>query len=113
MKTNIDDNVVTPHSVITAQVSPSSGGPYTVGQTGFSLSCVVSGTDNLNSPTLTYQWRRDGSIIPGQEGRLLSLSPLNASSAGQYTCRVTVSSQLLSSDVTAGSNALVVSIQCE
>ena len=42
-------------SVVTAQVTRSSSGPLTAGQTGFSLSCDVTGTENLNTPTFTYQ----------------------------------------------------------
>ena len=95
-------------------MTPSSNGPLTAGETGFSLSCDVSGTDNLNSPSFTYKWRKDGSIIPGQQGRTLSLSPLTISDVGQYTCNVTVASTSLSSDVPVTSgNTQLVSIQCE
>ena len=73
----------------------------TVGQTGFSLSCNVSGTDNLHSPMFTYQWRMDGSVISGQH---LSLSPLTTSHARQYTCRVTVASISLNRSITVISN---------
>ena len=85
----------------------------TAGQTGFSLDCDVSGTDNLNSPTFTYQWRMDGRALSGQQGRTLTLSPLAASHAGQYTCQVTVVSSSLSSDITVTSNTQTVNIQCK
>ena len=99
-------------SVITAQVTRSSSGPLTAGQTGFSLSCDVTGTENLNTPTFTYQWRRNGGVISGQQGSTLSLSPLTASNAGEYNCSVTVSSTSLSSTVTVNSdNTETVSIQ--
>ena len=101
-------------SVITAQVTHSSSGPLTVGQTGFSLSCDVTGTENLKTPTFTYKWRRNGGEISGQQGRTLSLSPLTASNAGEYDCSVTVSSTSLSSTVTVNSgNTETVSIQRE
>ena len=99
-------------SVITAQVTRSSSGPLTAGQTGFSLSCDV--TDNLNTPIYTYQWKRNGGIISGQQGSTLSLSPLNASNAGEYNCSVIISSTSLSSTVTVNSgNTETVSIQRE
>ena len=103
-----------PHThtpVITVQVTPSSSGPLTAGQTGFSLSCDVSGTDNLNSPSFTYQWRKDDDVIADQQGRTLSLSPLTASNAGQYICEVTVTSTSLSRPITIISNVHDVSIQ--
>ena len=78
------------YSVVTAQVIASSDGLLTAGQNGFSLTCNVSGTGNLNLPTFNYQWKKGGGIIPGQQGRTLSLSPLNVSTAGQYMCEVTV-----------------------
>ena len=102
-----------PTTVFTVQVTPSSSGLLTAGQTGFSLSCDVSGTDNLNSPTFTYQWRKDGDVISGQQGRILSLSPLTTSTAGQYTCRVTVTSTSLSRSITVINNSHNVSIQRE
>ena len=97
-------------SVITAQVTRSSSGPLTAGQTGFSLSCDVTGTENLNTPTFTYQWRRNGGVISGQQGSTLSLSPLTASNAGEYNCSVTVSSTSLSSTVTVNSNTDILSL---
>ena len=99
------------HIVITVQVTPSSGGPLTAGQTGFSLRCDVSGTDNLNSPTFTYQWQKDGDVISDQQGQTLSYSPLTASNAGQYICEVTVTSTSLSRSITIISNVQDVSIQ--
>ena len=100
------------NTVITAQVTRGSSGPLTAGQTGFSLSCDVTGTDNLNTPTLTYQWRRNGGVISGQQGSTLSLSTLVASNAGEYNCSVTVSSTSLSSILTVNSsNTATVSIQ--
>ena len=91
----------------------SSSGPLTAGQTGFSLSCDVTGTENLNTPTLTYQWRRNGGVISGQQGSTLSLSPLTASNAGEFDCSVTVNSTSLSSTVTVKSNTDIVSLLCE
>ena len=88
--------------------------PLTAGQTdGFYLDCDVSGTDNINSPTFTYQWRMNDRALEllDQQGRTLSLSPLVTSHAGQYTCQVTVGSSSLSSNITVTSNTQTVNIQ--
>ena len=77
-------------------VTPSSSSSLTLGQTGFSLTCDVSGTNNLN-PTLTYEWQRNGSVLSNQRERTLSLSPLSDSTVGEFVCKVTVDSTLLNS----------------
>ena len=87
-----------------------------VGQTGNTLTCDVSGADNLN-PTITYQWtRNDGSTQTpvGTSSNTLSLSPLRLSNAGDYTCNATVSSTLLNDDIPASAdNTQRVTIQSE
>ena len=87
-----------------------------VGQTDNTLTCDVSGADNLN-PMITYQWtRNDGSTQTpvGTNSNALSLSPLRLSNAGDYTCSVTVSSTLLSNDIiTSPGNPQRVMIQSE
>ena len=72
-------------------------GSLTLGQTGFSLTCDVFGADNLNSPTLTYEWQRNGGVLSNQQERTLSLSPLSGLHVGEYVCMVTVDSNLLNS----------------
>ena len=71
-----------------------------VGQTGNTLTCNVSGADSLK-PTITYQWTRNNSNTPTQVGnsRILTLSPLRLSNAGDYNCNVTISSNLLISPI--------------
>ena len=103
---------LTPHTVITVQVTFScANDSLTTGQTGFSLSCDVSETDNLNSPTFIYQWKKNGSVISDQQGRTFSsLSPLTASNAAQFTCEVTVSSPSLNESITVTSSTI--KIQC-
>ena len=73
-----------------------------VGQTGNTLTCDVSGADNLN-PTII--WIRNGStqIDIGDSG---TLSPLRLSDAGNYSCNVT--STLLSSPVAASNSQRVI-----
>ena len=74
--------------------------PLMVEQTGYTLTCVVSGADNIN-PTITYQWTRNGETVQDSSSRTLSLAPLTLSSAGEYTCNATVNSNLLNSDIQA------------
>ena len=86
------------------------GSSPTLGQTGFSLTCDVFGTDNLN-PTLTYEWQRNGNVVSNQRERTLSLSPLSDSHVGEYVCTVTVDSALLSSAEMETSGTHTVSAQ--
>ena len=76
-------------------VQITSSGPPSLGQSGYSLTCDVTGAENLNS-SITYQWTKDNGtqtqIQVGGDPRVLSFSPLRLSDAGQYTCQVTVSS---------------------
>ena len=76
-----------------------------VGQTDNTLTCGVSGADNLD-PTTTYLWTRDG----GKEVSCLStlpLSPIGLSDAGNYTCHATVNSDLLTNGITMSTNQIV------
>ena len=78
--------------------------PLMVGQTGNSLTCDVSGADNLN-PTII--WIRNGSTQTDiGDSRTVSLSPLRLSDAGDYSCNVT--STLLSSPVAASNSQRVI-----
>ena len=71
-----------------------------VGQTGYTLTCDVSGTDRL-SPTIAYQWTRNDRTTQTQVGssKRLTLPSLSLSSGGEYSCHVTVGSALLTSDI--------------
>ena len=89
--------------------------PLMVGQTGNSLTCDVSGADNLN-PIIAYQWTRNDGRTQTQVGtsRILKLPPLQLSSAGGYACSVTVSSSLLNNSITTSAvNPLRMVIQSE
>ena len=100
-----------PLAVVEAQVimTPTS---TTNRETGFIiLCCNVSGINNLNSSTITYQWQKDNSTVSTQDEQTLSLSPLRASHAGRYTCQATVNSTSLSSPITVNSNSQIVNIQ--
>ena len=82
---------------ITVMVTANLNAPLMVGQTGYTLTCDVSGADNL-TPMITYKWtRNDGStqIQVGTNSNTLTLSPLRLSNAGDYTCSATINSVLL------------------
>ena len=95
-----------PEPVITAMVS---GGTPTVTESYF-LTCTVTGADRLNS-TITYRWIKNNAAVSSETQSTLSFSSLSLSDAGQYRCRVTVSSTLLSRSISAVSNTLNVTLQ--
>jgi hypothetical protein len=79
-----------------------------VGQTGYTLTCDVSGASRLN-PMIT--WIKNGSIqTQVNNSTTLSLTPLSLSHAGSYSCSIT--STLLNNPVMATNNQ-VVTIQSE
>ena len=86
--------------LIVVTVTANLNAPLVVGQTGNTLTCDVSGADNLN-PTINYQWTRNDGATLTQVGnsRSLPLSPLRLTNAGDYTCNITVSSTLLNNDI--------------
>ena len=51
----------------------------------FSLTCMVFG-----ATVATYRWRVNDSVIQGKTSMTLSLSPLNLSNAGSYSCNIKV-----------------------
>ena len=64
--------------------------PLMVGQTGYTLTCGVTGADNLNQ-TITYQWTRNNGTTQTQvetNSMTLLISPLRLSDAGNYSCRI-------------------------
>ena len=77
------------------------------GQTDNTLTCNVSGAENLTS-TINYQWTRYNGSTSAQVGtnsQTLSLSPLRLSHAGNYSCRIV--STLLNNPVTADNSQSV------
>ena len=88
-----------------------------LGQTGFTLTCEISGADNL-SPIIDYQWTiYNGTQTPirvGANHRVLSFSqPLNLCDAGQYTCQITITSNLLNNDIRSTSHSYNITFQGE
>ena len=73
-----------------------------VGQTGNTLTCGVTGAGNLNA-MITYQWTRNNGGAQTQVGssRILTLPSLTLSIAGEYSCRATVDSTLLTGNIEA------------
>jgi hypothetical protein len=82
--------------------------PLMVGQTGYSLTCDVSGADNINS---TIIWTKNRSTqAQVDNSTTLPLTPLNLSHAGNYSCSIT--STLLNNPVMATNSQRVI-IQSE
>jgi T5SS/PEP-CTERM-associated repeat protein len=72
--TNCGPNATPPSITQQPQsVTVSNGGPA-------SFSVIANGT-----PPLAYQWRHDGTDLPGQTGTTLSFSAVQPSAAGSYT----------------------------
>ena len=73
-----------------------------LGHNGYTLTCSVSGAENLN-PFVTYQWTKDNGtqtqIQDGSDPRTISFTPLRLSDVGRYTCQASISSPYLNSDI--------------
>ena len=87
---------------ITVMITANLNTPLMMGQTGNTLTCGVYGTERL-SPTIVYQWTRNDGSTQTQVGssETLTLPSLTLSNAGEYSCRATVGSTLLTSDIEA------------
>ena len=95
-------HVFLPAPPITVVVTSNLNTPVMVGQIGYTLTCDLSGADNLNS-TITYQWTRNDGTTRTQVGtnsNVLSFSSVRLSNAGEYTCTTTIVSALINSDIT-------------
>ena len=77
------------------EVTPTAGQNYTI-------MCNVLGADNLNS-TLTYKWTKSNSsqtlCVLTTNHALFNFSPIKVSDAGNYSCKVNVSSSYLKESV--------------
>lgn len=71
----------------------------------YHLMCNVSGQENLDVHTLTYQWTKHNGTTThiGTNSDSLVFSSLVLSDSGEYTCTVTVSSSYLKEDEVARS----------
>ena len=77
------------------------------------LTCNISGAELITSPTITYQWSRNGAMVSDQTQRTWSLSPLAYSDVGQYSCAVDISSTILPSTINAISDPFNVTLSCK
>ena len=113
----IEFNSFFPAPPISAQITTSSSDSLLLGQSGYSLTCGITGTENL-SPSITYQWTKnngtqDQTQIQNDEGNpRVSFSHLRPSDAGQYTCQATIRSPYLIDDIIV-MNTLDVTLQSE
>ena len=78
------------------------GENLTAGMINFSLSCDVSGTDDIMPDIKYLWWHYNGSDTKMIDinSSILSFSSLKLSDAGEYMCQVNISSSLLGSDLT-------------
>ena len=72
----------------------------------YTLTCTVSGHQSLMA-TVTYQWSRGSTILNSQTSsrytftaNRLIFNPVDREDSGTYTCRATVRSSLLNSNIT-------------
>ncbi len=72
------------------------------------LTCVAAPPSSLEVTSPSYQWRRNGQVVPNQINRELNLSPLPLSEDGaQYTCQYTASSvYVYNVDVTSSTHTI-------
>ena len=85
---------------ISVQINTS--GSSILGESGFTLTCCVSGADYFN-PFITYQWTKGNGtqtqIQDGSNPRTISFVPLRVSDVGRYTCQARISSPYLNNDL--------------
>ena len=87
------------------------GNDYAVDDTTI-LDCIFSNTATLDlvlvGHTESYVWRRDGTMV-GQLSSL-TLDPLTTTDIGSYTCTVTISHNLLSSNIVRESEGFQINV---
>ena len=79
----------------------------------YTLTCVAIPPSSLEVTSQSYQWRRNGQVVPNQNNRQLNLSPLPLTEDGtQYICQYTASSVYVNNvDVT--SSTLIIILTCK
>ena len=79
----------------------------------YSLTCTLNGTERLTDSNVTYQWFKDGMVVPGQAMETLSFSSLAISDAGSYSCAIILSSYLLSGPISRNSDPFFIALACK
>ena len=92
--------------VVSGDVTPTVGMMLT-------LTCNVSGADMITSHAITYQWSRNGMAVSDQTQQTWSFSSLTFSDAGQYSCAVDISSNILPSTISAMSALFNITLSCK
>lgn len=69
----------------------------------YSLDCNLTGAERLMGSNVTYSWIKNDNVVTGQSMMTLSFTPLSLSDAGDYNCQATITSDLLSEDITTNS----------
>ena len=93
---------------MTVLITPS--GSTVVGMS-YTLTCTVSGADNLGG-TITYAFTGPNSVSGSGTSLQLPLT-LDLNDAGQYTCTATVSSDLLTTDlIRTGTEDITLQSEC-
>ena len=75
---------------VTVQILARNGAIANLGQS-YSLSCIVRGINGFNH-SITYQWFKDQSLLPGEMASILYFSALTLSDTGNYSCEVYIRS---------------------
>ena len=103
-------------TVPTISVSINNGEDTPILRQNFTLTCDVSGFENLQ-PQITYMWMKmNGIEIPSQVGNnsnTLFFSQLDTSDVGNYTCSVSIGSRYLNEHITKVTNPISISFQGE
>ncbi len=72
------------------------------------LTCIATPPSSLEVTSPSYQWRRNGQVVPNQNNRQLNFSSLSLTEDGaQYTCQYTASSVYVNNvDVTSSTHTI-------
>ncbi len=79
----------------------------------YTLTCVATPPSSLEVTSPSYQWRRNGQVVPNHNDRELNLRRLPLTENGaQYTCQYTASSVYVNNvDVTSPTHTI--NIMCK
>ena len=94
------------YTVPLVEVHISGGGVVEFGES-LVLDCVISGVNNLEG-NIAFQWRGPNRAREESTSTRLTLSTVDFSDAGIYTCTATVSSPYLNEDISANDTVSVI-----